>query len=364
MWTKLLQRHNISETRAMMPRVRVADVSRGTTVNPLLFTRGYSMTTRARHVWRFLETLRRHADAHDHRAGIAPHISDDVCGATREWFDREGMSYVRDVLLPIAGGAQFGPLVDSVPVIYVLRLLTMLRRYPLMQQLSLKMPQLRAGHEAVWSKVAASHDVRFGTPISRVSANGAVTIESASGVEQFDAMVMAAPVSTYLSSSTHLDPQERALLSAVRTLDREVVTARVSGLGENVFYAPRYGDDGVVPAAHPYLFYEVDRGSGLYTFHPYHDRGCGPEDTERAIRSLVERLGGRLESIEHRVVVRGWFPHFPEEALRAGAYAQLEAMQGRHHVWLAGELLAGIGVPHGMEYASALVERMTGGARA
>ena len=363
MWRKLLRRHGVAETHSVMPRVRVADMAAGRTINPLRFGRGHSTPARARQIWKFLSLLRRHAPAHDRHAGVAPHVGPELCDPTRAWFDRQGLSYVRDVLLPIAGGAQFGPLVDSVPVVYVLRLLTLLGRYSLMQQLRLAMPQLRAGHEAVWTKIAAAHDVRLGEPIARVTANGSITVESAAGRERFDALIVAASTDAYARAATHLDGDERELLSQVRTLDREVITARVSGLGENVFYAPRYNDAGVIPPGHPYLFYEVDRGSGLYTFHPYLDGGRGPADTEQAIRSLVERLGGRLESIEHRVVVRGWFPHFPEAALRAGAYRRLEAMQGRRNVWLAGELLAGIGVPHGMEYAASLVARIAGESR-
>lgn len=364
MWTKLLRRYGVAESHTFMPRVRIADIESGTTVNPLRYTRGYSAATRGLHILRFLSTLRRHSPAHDHRAGIASHVSPELCGSTREWFDRQGMSYVRDVLLPIAGGAQFGPLVDSVPVIYVLRLLTLLRRYSLPQQLRLSLPQLRAGHEAVWTRLAASHDVRFNCPIARINANGRVHVQSPAGEEAFDALIVAAPTEAYREAATTIEDDERSLLSQVRTIDREVVTARVTGLGPNVFYAPRYADGSAIPPGHPYLFYEVDPRSGLYTFHPYHDRGCGPAETERAIRELVTRLGGRLESIEHRAVVRGWFPHFPEPALRAGAYARLEAMQGRHNVWHAGELLAGIGVPHGMEYAASLVSRMTGDAGA
>ncbi len=358
LWTKLLRRYRVSEACAFMPRVRVADINDASTSNPLGFSQGFSASSRAKQIWRFLSTLRRYSGAHDARPGIGPHVVPGLCGATHVWFDREGMPYVRDVLLPIAGGAQFGPLVRDVPVIYVLQLLTMLRRYSLTQQLRLAMPQLREGHEAVWTRVAASHNVRYGAPITRVTANGTVAIESTAGVEHFDALVVASPTDAYLQAATHLSAHERMVLSQVRTLERTVITARVSGLGRNVFYAPRYGSDGVVPPAHPYLFYEVDRGSGMYTFHPYLDDGRSVDDAERAIGSLVQRLGGRLESVEHRVVVRGWFPHFPERALRAGAYDTLESMQGRGNVWLAGELLAGVGVPRGMEFAAALVERI------
>lgn len=357
LWTKLLRRHGVPETQTYMPRVRIADLQRRTTSNPLRFGTGYSAATKALHLARFMSVLRRHGPAHDRQPGLAAHISPDTSLASRDWFEVMGMSFIRDVLLPIAGGAQFGPLTNTVPAIYVLQLLTMLRRYPLRPRLKLAMPQLAAGHEAVWTRVAAAHDVRMAAPVTRIGVDNGVQVTTAAGRERFDALIVAAPTSAYLKAATHLSDPEHALLSQVRTLTREVITARVSGLGRNVFFAPRY-TGGVVPPAHPYLFYEVDRGSGVFTFHSYFDDGCGPAHTEAAVRDVVDRLGGRVTAIEHRVVVRDWFPHFPEAELRAGAYARLEAMQGRGNVWMVGELLAGTGVPHGMEYAANLVSRM------
>jgi glycine/D-amino acid oxidase-like deaminating enzyme len=360
MWTKLLRRHGVAETQTFMPRVRIADVARGTTINLLRFAHGHSIISRARQVARLAALLQRHGREYDRRPGVAAHVTPDLCRDTQSWFESAGLPYVRDVVLPIAGGAQFGPMASSVPVVYVMRLLALLRRYSLVQQVSRQMPQLQAGHEALWTKVAATHDVRYGQPVTRITANSQVTVATADGCEQFDALIVAAPTAAYLNAATHLDAQQRDLLQQVRTLSREVITARVAGLPAGAFYAPRYRDDGSVPPAHPYLFYEVDRGSGVFTFHPYLDGGRDSADAEAAIRAVVGRFGGRVVAIEHRVTVQGWFPHFAEAALRAGAYTHLEAMQGRNNVWMAGELLAGIGVPHGMEYAAALVQRMVG----
>ena len=359
MWTKLLRRYRVAETQTQMAHIRIADVSTGTATVPINVSNGHSLGRRLREVVQLMRLVDQHGRAHERRPGVAPHVTPELCAAAKEWFGARGLSYVRDVVLPIVGAAQFGPLIDKVPAIYVIRLLAMLRRYPVAQHLRNAMPQLRAGHETLWTKVAATHQVRYGDPIRRIDLNGRVTIDSDSGRDCYDALIVAAPMQAYSAANLGLDPHDRELLSQVQTLDREVITARVTGLPRDLFYAPRYRSDGVIPRSHPYLFYEVDRGSNLYTFHPYAEPGSEPSEIESAIRSVVARFGGRLEQIEHRAVVRGWFPHFSETALRAGAYQRLEAMQGRNNVWFAGELLAGIGVPHGMEYAAALVGRMT-----
>lgn len=360
MWTKLLRRFGTPEATTFMPRVRIADVARGTTTNLLRFDSGHSVISRVRQVARLAALLQHHGREYDRWPGIAAHVTPDLCRDTQGWFESAGLPYVRDVLLPIAGGAQFGPMAGSVPVVYVMRLLALLRRYSLAQQVSRRMPQLQVGHQAVWTRLAATHDVRYGQPVTRITANQQVTVATPDSCEQFDALIVAAPMAAYLGIATHLDDDQRDLLAQVRTLNREVVTARVAGLPAGAFYALRYRDDGSVPPAHPYLFYEVDRGSGVFTFHPYLDGGRDSADAEAAIRNVVGRFGGRVVALEHRVTVRGWFPHFAEAALRAGAHTRLEAMQGRHNVWMVGELLAGIGVPHGMEYAAALVQRMVG----
>jgi hypothetical protein len=349
-----------------MPPVRTADLRTGTIVRPLSFANGHSLPSRVAQVRRFLSMLYRHGPSHDAQPGVAPHVRPELCVPARQYFDSERMGFVREVLLPIAGGAQFGPLVDDVPALYVVRLLTLLLRYGYLERLRLAMPQLRVGHEALWAKIAAAHDVRFDEPVVRVhrgplaqplegadGRRGEIEVETSRGRHGFDALIVTLPPEAWLRVA-ELPEAERALYGAVRTLDRVILTARVTGLG-HLFCAPRYGDDGVVPPGHPYLFYEVDRGSGLYTFHPFLDGGATIEDAERALATVVERLGGRVQGVVHRQLVRGWFPHFDGDALSAGACTHLEAQQGVRQTFYAGELFAGVGVPHGMEYAARMV---------
>lgn len=360
-WDKLLRRYGVPPTRTSMPAVRIADLPGRRICHPLFFSGGFSLFERVRQTVGFLRALERFGPRTDERPGVAALIEPETTLPAGEWFEQQRLTFVRRVLLPIAGGAQFGPLVDQVPAVYVLRLLTMLRRYPLTDQLRLAMPQLAAGHEEVWRRVAATHDVRLGEPVLKVRRGRQVTLETASGEHAFDAVVCACPTDKWLAVAD-VDEAERSLFERVRSLDRLVLTARVSGLGRDVFYAPRYAEDGVVPPGHPYLFYEVDPGSGLFTFHPYLDGGVDAEDAERSVRELVERLGGEVVEVVHRAIVQGWFPHFGPEDMRAEAYDRLESLQGRRATWYVGELFAGVGVPHGTDYATAVAGRIAGAA--
>lgn len=356
MWTKLLRRHRVMADVTLMPKVRLADARTGTSTHLLRFSAGHSLVSRLWQTTKLAFYLRQLEAAHTARPGIAAHAFGDQCGPMTGWLDARGLTYVRDVVMPIIGAAQFGPLANQVPAVYVLRLLALLVRYSASQQIRRTMPQLRAGHQALWSAIAATHDVRVEQAVTRIVADREITIEAAGRSDTFDVLIVAAPTSAYLDAATHLSVEERADFEQVRTLSREVVTARIDGLDPSVFYSLR--EDAGSPVT-PRMFYEVDRGSGVYTFHRFVGITDAPGQHESAVRDVVMSFGGRLRSIEHRAVIHGWFPHFTEAALRSGAYQRIEAMQGQRNVWLAGELLAGIGVPHGIEYAAALVSRMT-----
>lgn len=360
-WTKFLDRYGVSPHVVSMPRVQLADLATGAIMSPLFYAAGFSAVRRVREIFEFLRVLERFGPATDDVPGIARHVTDDLCEPGAAWFERHGLHYVRDVLLPIAGGAQFGPLVKEVPALYVVRLLTMLRRYPLLDQLRLRMPQLHVGHERVWNEIAKRHDVRFAEPVMRLSREidpRKVCVETPKATYWFDRVVVALSPQAYLRIADDLGNDERTLFSSVRALDRVILTARVSGLPGPLFLVPRYGPDGAVPSGHPYLLYEVDEGSGVYTFHPYLDDGASMDDAERAVRDVVAKLGGRVEAVLQRRLVRDWFPHFAEADMRAGAYAKLEALQGERKTFFVGELWSGVGVPHGTEYAADIARRL------
>ncbi len=357
-WDLMLERYGVSRTCTRMPAVRLAEIATGRIAHPIRYSGGFGLVERTRQILRFLALLERFGPAADREPGLRAHVTDATAIPAARWFDEQGLSFVRQVLLPIAGGAQFGPLLDRVPAIYVIRLLTLLRRYTLRDRLRLAMPQLRAGHQEVWNRAAASHRVHFHEPVIALRRAHGIELDTPRGRYAFDAVINTLPPARFLDVAD-VTEEERDLLSRVRTLDRIVLTARVSGLGRRVFYAPRYGTEGVVPPGHPYLFYEVDPGSGVVTFHPYLDGGASEADAEIALRSVVHRLGGRVDSVLHRAVIRHWFPHFEEHDLRDRVYDRLEALQGRNATWHAGELFAGIGVPHGTEYALQLIARMT-----
>lgn len=358
-WSHVLSRYGVSTEIAPMPSVRIADLSRGRIRHPLAVSGGWSVFQRLIQTGRFLRMLERYGPLMDQKPGLQAHARPDVAIPAGEWFTQAGMPFVRQVLLPIAGGAQFGPGLDQVPALYVIRLLTLLRRYPLVNQLRLAMPQLRAGHDTVWRRVAQAHGVRFREAVQRLRrlTDGTVEVETTNGGYRFDAVISTLPPGK-LAAIADFSDAERVPWSRVRTLSRVVLTARVSGLPPRVFHAPRFQDDGSIPPAHPYLQYEIDPGCGWMTFHPFLDGGRTVADAEAACRDVVARLGGRLESIEHRALIPEWFPHFGEQEVRDGLYDLLESTQGGGNLWHASELFSGISVPHATEYARQLVGRM------
>ena len=163
-WSHVLSRYGVSKEIAPMPSVRIADLSRGRIRHPLAVSGGWSVMQRLIQTGRFLRMLERYGPVMDQKPGLQAHARPDLAMAAGEWFTQAGMPFVRQVLLPIAGGAQFGPQLDQVPALYVIRLLTLLRRYPLVNQLRLAMPQLRAGHEPYGAGLPRRTTSDFGRP--------------------------------------------------------------------------------------------------------------------------------------------------------------------------------------------------------
>ena len=75
------------------------------------------------------------------------------------------------------------------------------------------------------------------------------------------------------------------------------------------------------------------------------------------IRDLVGRLGGRNVRMLQAPLYWTWFPHFSGADIAAGIYERCDQLQGQCGTYFASELLAGVSVTYGMEYAADLVRR-------
>src|SRR5262249_27912713 len=144
---------------------------------------------------RFLVELYRHRRLRE--PGLAQQLYSELEQASPDWFRARGLDHARESLVPVANGAQFGPTEPAVSAGYVLRLLALLLRFPLRQQLALALPQLGAGNQALWRRIAENHDVRLGASVRRVRRvrrGSAVAVETTAGELEFDQLIWTAPM--------------------------------------------------------------------------------------------------------------------------------------------------------------------------
>src|SRR5262245_44378096 len=73
------------------------------------------------------------------------------------------------------------------------------------------------------------------------------------------------------------------------------------------------------------------------------------------VRDLVGRPGRRNVCMIQPPLYWTWCPHCSGEDITAGIYERCEQLQGHCGTYFASELLAGISVSYGMEYAADLV---------
>lgn len=357
-WTKHLRRLGIAEETVALPRVRILDVARAETFDPLTFPSPHSVAEKLAASVRFMRMVKRARAGFG--AALGPDVEPDLTLTTRAWFEREGLGFVQDVLMPVAAGAQLGPLMDHGPVLYALRLLSMLDRVSVGEQLTLCMPQLRTPHQRVWQGVARGLEVRLGHRVTSIERGPPLRVRTERGGEHVFERVLFCGWPEQLAG---LVDGELAPLDRVRHLSRAVVVLRAEGLPRGVFYAPRYPvqPDGrrTAPDGWPVLLFQIDAGSGLYAFYPFlGEERLSDDELERRCRALIEPLGARSIERPFPIVRWPWFPHFDADALRGGAYRALAARQGEGGLWIGGELVAGVGVPHVIEHAEHLAQGM------
>jgi hypothetical protein len=364
-YEKLMDRHGLTRELSTLGRVKLYDLATGTMGSPFLYAGRSGLLARAGQFLRLLAELPRHGQPDG--SGLAGLLSEPGPLAQRcpAWMSAQRFDHVRDSLVPLAIGAQLGPAEPEVSAGYLMRLLALLTRFPLHRQLGLRLPQLSAGNQELWRRVAARHDVRLGEPVrrlSRGSGSGAeIVVRTDAGEHRFDRLIWTAPVDHFLAAAgDDAREGEREVFSRVLHGRRSVLTYRVEGLPPDGFYIVRDALDGKVPASYPHVAYEVRRGSGIFNFYPYPDAATSEKELDAGVQDLVRRLGGRSATAVGAPLHWKWFPHFSPDDVAAGMHGRAEALQGAGGVWFGGELYAGIGVAYGTEYAARLVQRMAG----
>jgi phytoene dehydrogenase-like protein len=277
-------------------------------------------------------------------------LSDDLALPFDEWCRARRCEAVEAAVEPWVTGFGYGFLRD-LPAAYVLKYATLFG-VPLFEI-------LEDGYGGLFDKVAASLEpveVRTSARVTAVErrADG-VTVHTADGPTEFDALVVACPPDDALA---FLDatPAEVDLFERVRWQAYFVLGASVQGALPRARYT--FLHDNLAPSAVglPMFAYRRWPGVDAVFFYGFVREAEWERAARREVAACVERLGGRLREV---IVARRWryFPHVQPDDFAAGYYRRLEALQGCNRTLYCGELLAFGAVETVVAYARALVRR-------
>lgn len=230
------------------------------------------------------------------------------------------------------------------------------------RRLTLTLPRIRVGNQEVWRRASKGLDIRYNEPVDRLSRqHSGFCVHRRNTESLFDSVIWTTSLPR-LDAPLTANPETEASGTGSRHLYRKVRYLRranpiyhVEGLPRDIcwsFPEPALaGASGV-----PYGLVNWP-GTDCFTFYFWLDESCTVEDVDRGVRDLIARLGGRAKSPVTEPVIVDYHPYFDSKALEENTYRKLESDQGRHGLYLCGEIMSGIMLPATSEYAKNLIER-------
>lgn len=285
-------------------------------------------------------------------AAVAPAVAAPI----RSWLATHGLGALGDAIGDSYTSTGYGYLDDErIPALYFLRAAETAGL--LAKDGAADLPTywtVGGGLQGLWERVAAGLDVRLGVTVQAVERrDGRVTMLVDGQRHEFDRLVVAIPFDDALGFlDATLD--ERALFGQIRVLDYYTIVARAGGLPTGGFYIPRENTRGSGRTGHTVAFHARYPDSDVVLFYAYGGEGIGADEVERRVRADVAGFGGWMGETLLR---RKWkyFPHVGPDAVEAGYFAQVEALQGRNGTLWCGSLLGFELIENNVAYAEALV---------
>jgi len=154
-----------------------------------------------------------------------------------------------------------------------------------------------------------------------------------------------------------LNKEEQRLFSQVRYVDYATTACRVEGLeGHRAYAAVLDGEDIVDPSGDaPVLLMRTHEASNVAIVYSFSETRRPLSDIEASIHQCMEAVGGQvLEILE----TRRWkyFPHVDSQAMAAGFFDQVEALQGTQQTFYTGGQLDFDIVEGAISYSRHLVD--------
>lgn len=278
------------------------------------------------------------------------HVHPDLTIPFTEWAKKHRLTLLAKEFAKYFTGFGYDYL-DEVPTAYVLKYYDQHTIRAFLKKAFYKFPN---GIQGLWTTVAAHHDVRYNTTITRAKREVDVTVETHEGdTYTFDALILTSPLDEALKF-LDASPEETELFSQIIHCDYRTYACVIEGFPKQTGYAA--GNFTTTRKGYPVFWYERYQDTDLFTFYILGDWSISDEAVQAHIEDLIRPLGGRLERV-HTIARWKYFPHVSGEDMRQGYFDKLEALQGKKHTYYAGELLNFSTVDLSASYAKQLVER-------
>ncbi len=338
----------------IIPRARTIDLNTGQVSSPFLIDSPIPLLKRLSQLVRFMAEMNRYGNVG--LPGFRHPLFKRLGDSCSYWFTNHGLEFARDAFMPLANALQFPSIGGPIPIAYLLKTMALLNRLGLHRRLMLSFPKFKEGNQVLWQRVAEHHRIMFRTPVRKVTRQRTVRVEVPQGELEFDRLIWAAPMDE-LPNVVDATPEERDIVSRIRNVKRAVITCRIDGLPDKVCYFIKNTVNHEIPINYPYAIYEVQPHTGVYNLYPYMHEDTSVDDLVRNVYDLAGRLGATSAKLVGHPLIWKWFPYFAVEDYKRGIYDRFESLQGQRNTFYIGEILSGVGVAYGMEYAADLVER-------
>lgn len=271
----------------------------------------------------------------------------DLCEPFVEFAAKHGIELVARNFERFFTGFGYGYW-DEIPAAYVLKYYSLETLKSYLRHGIYSFPD---GIQRLWKKLAANHDVRYGTRIQSLTRGTEVSVDLGDEQLQFDVVLLSCPLDealTFLDAS----PEERALFAQIRHVDYRTFACRVDGFVGQTGFIP----DHFQPAkkGHPLFWYRRYSDSDVYMFYVIADAGLSDAQVLANIKASVSALGGSVRELLTAVSWK-YFPHVSPQAMRDGYFDRLGALQGSRNSYYIGELLNFSTVGLSAQYADHLV---------
>lgn len=283
-------------------------------------------------------------------------IDTDLCIPFSSWAKKNGLEKIaKEFALYFTG---FGyDYFERIPAAYVLKYYSWKTVKAFAKRAMFQFPD---GIQHIWTMVARAHDVLYNTHISHIErTSDGVTMTVSTGdstsPEQyyFDELIITSPLDeAILFLDAH--KQEKELFSQIQYVDYRTIACEVTNFPKVTGYCP--GNFSVVRVGHPIFWYHRHLDTNIYTFYVFGDEHMSDDTVVKNVSQFIHQMGGTCGTV--RTIARWkYFPHVSSDVMKHGFFDKVEALQGSHHTYYAGELFNFSTVGLTSQYAHHVVER-------